>query len=36
MVVFVKREGVISAWVEPSYGKKPEIIFDKKNVISKT
>jgi hypothetical protein len=32
----VKREVVVSAWVEPLYGKKPEIIFDKKNVVSKT
>ncbi len=33
----VKREGAIFAWVEPLYGKKkPKIIFDKKNVVSRT
>jgi hypothetical protein len=32
----VKREGAIFAWVEPLYGKKLEIIFDKKMIISRT
>jgi hypothetical protein len=32
----VKREGIVSAWVEPLYGEKPKIIFHKKNVVSRT
>ncbi len=32
----VKREGAVSTWVEPLYGEKPKIIFDKKNVVSRT
>jgi hypothetical protein len=29
----VKLEGIVSSFVEPLYGKKPDILFDRKNLV---